>query len=92
MLAVVSEFGAGPGRGGDTMTNTSPKPTVETWAVDRPRLDAENARLPEDLEDRSRTGLAPYFEDAYELEELAWSMVEHRLLQGRAVADHHEPG
>ncbi len=54
-----------------------PRPDVEEWDVANLDLDPENARLPEDLADRSQLALVAYFEQAYELEELAWSMAEH---------------
>jgi hypothetical protein len=52
-------------------------PVVEPWAVGSLDLDPENARLPEDFEDRTQIGLLRHFEEAYDLEELAWSMAEH---------------
>jgi hypothetical protein len=59
------------------VSQAAPEPVVELWQVSRLDLDAENARLPEDLTDSTQAGLIRYFEEAYELEELAWSMAEH---------------
>jgi hypothetical protein len=54
-----------------------PQAAPVPWSVSRLELDPENERLPEDLADRSQPGLIRYFEEAYDLEELAWSMAEH---------------
>ena len=51
-------------------------PAVEQWAVDRLDLDPMNARLREDMPDRSPERLLRHFLDEYNLEELAWSMAE----------------
>lgn len=51
-------------------------PQVEPWPVQKLELDPENARLPEDLTDRSQSSLLKHLEEAYDLEELGWSMAE----------------
>jgi len=53
-----------------------PPADVEPWSVAQLDFDQENARLPEDLTDRTEPALIRHFADHYDLEELAWSMAE----------------
>jgi ubiquinone/menaquinone biosynthesis C-methylase UbiE len=54
----------------------SVQPPVESWSVSNLDLDPENARLPDEFTDRTQLGLLRLFDEAYALEELAWSMAE----------------
>jgi hypothetical protein len=60
----------------DTDNAISAEPGVELRAVDLLDLDPHNARLPEDLTERTQAALLRHLEEAYGLEELAWSMAE----------------
>ena len=51
-------------------------PAADPWAVAQLRLDPKNPRLPADLTDASPDELLIHFEREYNLEELAWSMIE----------------
>lgn len=62
---------------GESVGQAAQEPEVELWPVTRLDLDPNNARLPEELTDRSPSGLLRFFEEAYSLDELAWSMAEH---------------
>ncbi len=65
---------------------------VEPWPLAQLELDAENARLPEGLTDRGQAALLRHFEEAYELEELAWSMAEHGYFPEEPLLTIDHPG
>jgi hypothetical protein len=49
---------------------------IEFWQVGQLELDPRNPRLPAHLADASQVELLRHFEEEYDLDELAWSMVE----------------
>ncbi len=73
---VEDDSGADSNTGGAERPSSGDAPVVRPWSVALLDLDQENARLPEDLTDRSQPALLRYFDAAYDLEELAWSMAE----------------